>query len=79
MPTPIIARVPPESRHRLATPLSAGQSAALVSMMNGGLLRPIIDDATAAPLVATGYARQTAGGLALTDQGQVRAMMENGQ
>ena len=75
----ILARVPPESRHKLETPLSATQSGALRTMLTAGLLRPALDAETSEALVAAGYAHQTMGGIALTDEGQVRAMMENEQ
>jgi hypothetical protein len=75
----ILSRVPPESRHKLTTPLSAEHSTALRTMLTAGLLRPALDDETAGALIAAGYARQTVGGLALSDEGQVRALMELGQ
>ena len=82
MPTPsatVLSRVPPQHRRQLQTPLSAGQAAALRTMLTAGLLRPALDDETKAALASAGYARETPGGFALTDVGQVRAMMENGQ
>ena len=75
----ILARVPPESRHKLATPLSAAHAGALKTMLTAGLLRPALDAETSDALGAAGYARQTMGGLALSDEGTVRAMMELGR
>jgi hypothetical protein len=78
MPSGIASRVPPEHRQKLATPLSAEQSGALRTMLTAGLLRPALPEETSSALIAAGYAKQTMGGVAMTDLGQVRAMMENG-
>lgn len=75
----IISRVAPEHRQKLATPLDAAHADALRSMFTAGLLRPVVPSETADALIAAGYAHETFGGLALTDVGQVRAMMELGQ
>lgn len=77
--SPIINRVPPEHRQRLMTPLATDAASALRSMGANKLLRPVMTPEVSDALVAAGYARDTFGGLQLTDSGQVRAMMENGQ
>lgn len=79
MPSPIASKVAPEHRQKLTTPLTGGQSSALRTMLSAGLMRPKLDDETSAALIAAGYAKQTFGGVAMTDTGMVRAMMENGQ
>lgn len=79
MPSPIASKVAPEHRQKLTTPLSAGNASALRTMLTAGLARPVLAEDTANALIAAGYAKQTFGGVALTDVGQVRAMMENGQ
>jgi hypothetical protein len=60
------------------TTLGSGQSAALKTMLTAGLLRPVLPDEIAQPLIAAGYVKVTLGGTALTDVGVARAMMENG-
>lgn len=79
MPSGIAQKVAPEHRSKLHTPLTAEASSALQSMMNLGLMRPVLPDHIADALIQAGYAKQTFGGVAMTDVGQVRAMMENGQ
>ena len=79
MPTTILSRVAPEHRQKLATPLTADQSAALRGMLLGGLMRPVVPDEMKAALTAAGYGEDRAGGYSLTPAGQVRAFMENGQ
>ena len=82
MATPVatvVDRVPPEHRQRLKTPLSGEVAGSLRQMLTAGLLRPVLPEDHAAELISAGYARQTLGGLALTDLGAVRGMMENGQ
>lgn len=79
MPSPIASRVAPEHRQKLTTPLTAGQSSALRTMLSAGLMRPVMPQETADALIAADYARQAFGGVAMTDTGAVRAMMENGQ
>lgn len=79
MPSPIASRVAPEHRQRLATPLDAKQSGALITMLNTGLMRPVLEPGVANALIAAGYAKRTLGGVSLTDLGETRAMMESGQ
>lgn len=79
MPSAILNRAPPESRHKLATPLSEAATASLRTMFTGGLLRPVVPPEQAQEMIAAGYAREATGGLTLTDIGQVKAMMELGQ
>jgi hypothetical protein len=79
MPQTIFSRVAPEHRQKLVTPITAEQSAALRGMLLGGLMRPVVPDETKAALAAAGYGEERAGGFALTQAGQVRAFMENGQ
>lgn len=82
MPTPtasVLDRVAPDRREQLHTPLSAGHANALRTMLNAGLLRPKLDKETEDALIAAGYARTALGGTMLTEAGEVRAMMENGQ
>ena len=76
---PIINRVPPEFRFRLRTPLAADALSALRAMGANKLLRPVMSDETSSALIEAGYAKQTVGGVTLTDVGSVRAAMENGQ
>lgn len=76
-PNSTIARVPPEHRQKLETPLSAASSAALQTMFSAGLLRPVLQRETADALVNAGYIREGLGGHAMTDVGRVRAMMES--
>lgn len=77
-PSAIVNRVAPEHRQKLATPISTRATGALRTMLTAGLMRPIVPDEIASELVASGYAHEVAGGLALTGIGQVRAMMEVG-
>lgn len=79
MPASIASRVPPASRQKLLTPLAAASSAALRAIGANKLLQPVMAPETVSELVAAGYAQQAMGGIKLTDEGQVRAMMENGQ
>ena len=76
LPPGTLARLPPESRAKLATPLSAEHTTALRTMFTAGLLRPLLDPETAGALVAAGYAREGTGGLMLTDEGAARALLE---
>lgn len=76
---PILNRVPPEHRFKLMTPLATEAQSALIAMGANKLLSPVVSDTVASQLIDAGYARQTTGGLALTDVGQVRSQMENGQ
>jgi hypothetical protein len=77
--TPIISRVPPQHRQKLMTPLDDASASALRQMGVNKLLRPVMTPETEATLISAGYARRSTGGLILSDEGAVRAMMENGQ
>ena len=79
MPSAILSKVLPQHRQKLMTPLAAEANAALKQMGANRLLRPVTSPETNAQLIEAGYARETLGGIALTDIGQVRAAMENGQ
>lgn len=76
---PILNRVAPESRQRLLTPVGAEAASALRQMGGNKLLRPVMSDQAVSELTSAGFVRQSLGGPVLTDSGQIRAMMENGQ
>ena len=75
----IVDRLAPASRQKLQTPLSDATAAALRQFGVNRLLAPAVSDDTKAELMAAGYAKETLGGIVLTDIGHVRAMMETGQ
>ena len=76
---PLITRVPPEHRLKLLTPLGVEAMSALRAMGANKLLRPVMSEETTAELVDAGYVHETFGGPVLSDIGQVRSAMENGQ
>ena len=73
---PILNRVPPEHRQKLLTPVGAEARSVLAQMGANKLMRPVMSVETQSELIAAGYGRETLGGFALSDVGQVRAMME---
>lgn len=75
----LLDRVAPESRHKLETQLSVQTAAALRQMGVNKLLAPVMTPETTSELIAAGYVKQTLGGPVLTDVGNIRALMENGQ
>lgn len=76
---PVASRIPPAFRQRLLTPIGAETASALRSFNQNGLLRTTVSEQTATDLVDNGYATASLGGLKLSDTGQIRAAMENGQ
>ena len=62
MTTSILSRVAPEDRQKLLTPLADTHAAALKTMLNAGLLRSVLPDEIAQPLIAAGYVKSTLGG-----------------
>lgn len=76
----IIDSIPPDKRAPLFTRMSDESISAVRVLLTAGLMKPKLPEAVSSELIAAGYARQTTSGtIVLTDVGQVRAFMENGQ
>ncbi len=76
----ILDSVPPDRRQPLFQKMSDEAVTAVRVLLTAGLLRPKLPPTITAELVTAGYARETTSGtVILTDVGQVRAFMENGQ